>query len=81
MKLLCSPTPTPYQAPKKKAKKKRKEAKGGLRRKGTSDAVSGETEVPSSHLGGRSSKKKKKQEGGSLPLSPGGAGTPLEPSS
>ena len=51
MKLLCSPTPTPYQAPKKKAKKKRKEAKGGLRRKGTSDAVSGETEVPSSHEG------------------------------
>ena len=43
--------PAPYQAPKKKAKKKRKEAKGGLRRKGTSDAVSGETEVPSSHEG------------------------------
>ena len=31
----------PYQAPEKKAKKKGKEAKGGLRRKGTSDAVSG----------------------------------------
>ena len=41
----------PYQAPEKKAKKKGKEAKGGLRRKGTSDAVSGETKVPSSHEG------------------------------
>ena len=34
---------------------------------------------PSSHLGRRSRKKKK--EGGSLPLSPGGAGTPPGPSS
>ena len=33
---------------------------------------------PFSHLGGRSTKKKK---GGSLPLSPGGAGTPPGPSS
>ena len=41
----------PYQAPKKKAKKKSKEAKGGLHRKGTSDVVSGETEAPSSHEG------------------------------
>jgi len=32
--------PTPYQTTEKKAKKKGKEAKGGLRRKGTSDAVS-----------------------------------------
>src|SRR5215216_4790152 len=37
--------------PEKKAKKKSKEAKGGLRHKGTSDAVSGETEIPSSHEG------------------------------
>ena len=43
--------PTPYQAPEKKAKKKGKDAKSGLRRKGTSDAVSGETEAPSSHEG------------------------------
>ena len=43
--------PAPYQAPEKKAKKKGKEAKGGLRRKGTLDAVSGDTEAPSSHEG------------------------------
>jgi hypothetical protein len=44
--------PAPYQAPEKKAKKKKgKEAKGGLRHKGPSDAVSGETEVLSSHEG------------------------------
>ena len=43
--------PAPYQAPKKKAKKKSKEANGDLRRKGTSDAVSGETEALSSHEG------------------------------
>ena len=43
--------PVSYQAPEKKAKKKGKEAKGGLRRKGTSDAVSGDTEAPSSHEG------------------------------
>ena len=41
----------PYQALKKNAKKKSKEAKGGLRRKGTSDAMSRETEAPSSHEG------------------------------
>ena len=41
--------PAPYQAPEKKAKKKGKEAKGGLRRKVTLDAMSGETEAPSSH--------------------------------
>nr|XP_040246122.1 uncharacterized protein LOC120965041 [Aegilops tauschii subsp. strangulata] len=43
--------PVPYQASEKKAKKKGKEAKGGLRRKDTSDAVSGETEAHSSHEG------------------------------
>src|SRR6266536_3241437 len=43
--------PAPYQAPEKKAKKKGKEAKSGLRRKGTSDVMSGETEAPSSHEG------------------------------
>ena len=37
--------------PEKKAKKKSKEAKGGLCRKRTSDAVSGDTEAPSSHEG------------------------------
>src|SRR4051812_2917366 len=41
--------PAPYQAPEKKAKKKGKEAKGGLRRKGTSDAMSEDTEATSSH--------------------------------
>ena len=41
----------PYQVPEKKAKKKSKEAKGGLRRKGTSDTVSGETKAHSSHEG------------------------------
>ena len=43
--------PAPYQAPEKKSKKKGKEAKSGLRRKGTSDDMSGETEAPSSHEG------------------------------
>ena len=43
--------PAPYQAPEKKARKKGKEAKSGLRRKGTSDAMSGDTEVLSSHEG------------------------------
>ena len=41
--------PTPYEAQDKKAKKKSKEAKGGFHRKGTSDAVYGETETHSSH--------------------------------
>src|SRR5215216_5826167 len=41
--------PAPYRAPEKKAKKKGKEAKGGLHHKGTADLVSGETEVISSH--------------------------------
>nr|XP_040258227.1 uncharacterized protein LOC120975637 [Aegilops tauschii subsp. strangulata] len=40
--------PGAYQAPNKKVRKKNKEAKDGLRRKGTSDAVSGETETHSS---------------------------------
>ena len=41
----------PYQAPEKKAKKKGKEAKSGLCRKGTSDAASGDNEALSSHEG------------------------------
>ena len=41
----------PYQAPEKKAKKKGKEARGGLRRKGNSDVTSEDTEVLSSHEG------------------------------
>ena len=40
--------PAPYQAPEKKAKKKGKEAKNGLRRKGASDVVSEDTETHSS---------------------------------
>ena len=44
--------PVPYQAPEKKAKKKKgEEAKGGPRHMGPSDAMSGETEAPSSHKG------------------------------
>ena len=45
------PAPVPYQAPEKKTKKKRREAKGGPRCKGTPNAMSGETEIPSSHEG------------------------------
>ena len=48
MKMLV---PVPYQAPEKKGKKKAKEAKGGPRRRGPSDTVSGETEILSSHEG------------------------------
>ena len=48
MKLLRSPTPVLNQAPEKKAKKKGKEAKSGLRRKGASDVVSEDTEIHSS---------------------------------
>ena len=48
--------PAPYQEP-EKAKKNSKEAKGSLRRKGTSDAVSGETEALSSHEGDEDEKK------------------------
>ena len=43
--------PLPYQAPEKKAKKKGKKARSDLRRKGTLDAASGDTEGPSSHKG------------------------------
>jgi hypothetical protein len=43
--------PAPYQAPEKKAKKKSKEAENGPHHKGTSDAMSGGTEAPSSHEG------------------------------
>ena len=38
----------PYQAPEKRAKKKGKEAKSGLRHKGASDVVSEDTETHSS---------------------------------
>ena len=40
--------PTPYKAPEKKAKKKAKGAKSGLRRKGTSDVASEDNETHSS---------------------------------
>ena len=43
--------PVPYKVPEKKTKKKGKEAKSGLHRKGTPDAVSGDTEALSSHEG------------------------------
>ena len=43
--------PAPYQAPEKKAKKKGKEARSGLRHKGTLDTASGNTEALSSHEG------------------------------
>ena len=41
--------PAPYQAPEKKAKKKGKEVRSGLRRKGASDISSEDTEALSSH--------------------------------
>ena len=40
--------PTPYQAPEKKAKKKAKGTRGGIRRKGTSDMTSEDVEAHSS---------------------------------
>ena len=40
--------PAPYQAPEKKAKKKTKETRSGLRRKGTSDVMSEDAETHSS---------------------------------
>ena len=40
--------PAPYQAPKKKANKKAKETRSGLRRKGASDVTSEGTETHSS---------------------------------
>ena len=43
--------PALYQALEKKAKKKGKEARSGLRHKGTSDIMSEDTEVLSSHEG------------------------------
>ena len=43
--------PAPYQAPEKKAKKKGKEARSGLRCKGTSGIASEDTEVLSSPEG------------------------------
>jgi hypothetical protein len=58
--------PAPYQAPEKKAKKKGKEAKGGLRRKGTSDAVSGETEAHSSHEGDEDEEEEEAESGSPL---------------
>ena len=45
MKMLV---PAPCKAPKKKAKKEAKETRGGLRRKGTSDVMSEDTEAHSS---------------------------------
>ena len=43
--------PVPYQVREKKARKKSKEARSGLHRKGTSDIASEDTEVLSSHEG------------------------------
>ena len=47
MKMLV---PAPYQAPEKKAKKKAKEIRSGLRRKGCSDVTSEDAETHSSHI-------------------------------
>ena len=41
--------PAPYQAPEKKAKKKGKETRSGVCRKGSSDAMSEDSEASSSH--------------------------------
>ena len=43
--------PAPYQAPEKKAKKKAKGTRGGLRNKGTSYVTSEDTETHSSAVG------------------------------
>ena len=40
--------PAPYKAPKKKAKKEAKETRGGLRRGGTSDTISEDSDARSS---------------------------------
>ena len=53
--------PAPYQAQEKKAKKKGKEAKSGLRHKGTSDAVSGDTKALSSHEGDEDEEEEEEQ--------------------
>ena len=57
--------PAPYQAPEKNAKKKGKEARGGLRRKGASDAVSRDTGALSSHEGDED---KEEEEESNYPL-------------
>nr|XP_020150710.1 nucleolar and coiled-body phosphoprotein 1-like [Aegilops tauschii subsp. strangulata] len=60
MKMLV---PAPYQASTKKDKKKKgKEAESGLHHKGTSDAVSGGTEAPSSHEGDEDEDKEEEEE-------------------
>lgn len=58
--------PASYQAPEKKAKKKGKEAKGGLRHKGTSDAVFGDTEALSSHEGGEDEEEEEEESNSPL---------------
>ena len=45
MKMLV---PAPYKAPKKKAEKEAKETRGGLRRQGTSDTISEDSDARSS---------------------------------
>ena len=58
--------PAPYQALEKKAKKKGKEARSGLRRKGTSDAVSGDTEAFSSHEGDKDGEEEEEESNSPL---------------
>ena len=55
--------PAPYQAPEKKAKKKGKEARSGLRRKGTSDVASGDTEALSSREGDEYEEEEEEEKG------------------
>ena len=55
----------PYQAPEKKAKKKGKEARSGLRRKGTSDLASEDTKVLSSHEGDEDEEEEEEEESNS----------------
>ena len=71
--------PAPYQAPEKKAKKKGKEARSGLRRKGTLDIASEDSEALSSHEGDED---KEEEEESNSPLKGGkkkrGASADLE---
>nr|XP_020167563.1 uncharacterized protein DDB_G0286299-like [Aegilops tauschii subsp. strangulata] len=55
--------PAPYQVPVKKDKKKNKEAESGLHHEGTSDAMSGGSEAPSSHEGDENEDEEEEEEG------------------
>ena len=72
--------PAPYQAPEKKAKKKAKGTRGGLRPKGTSDMASEDAETHSSAA--EDDEEEEEEEESNFPLPEGGkkreASTDLE---